>query len=61
MILIKTPLISSYNTPLIFDPNFQKFSMNSSNSNHYYPTAIETAVQNAWTSADVYRVNEQSD
>ena len=61
MILIKTLLISSYNTPLIFDPNFQKFSMNSSNSNHYYPTAIETAVQNAWTSADVYRVNEQSD
>ena len=61
MILIKTLLISSYNTPLIFDPNFQKFSMNSSNSNHYYPTAIETAVQNAWASADVYRVNEQSD
>ncbi|MBS1174709.1 MAG: leuS [Burkholderiaceae bacterium] len=35
--------------------------MNSSNSNYYHPTAIETAVQNAWNAADVYRVNEQSD
>ena len=35
--------------------------MNSSNSNHYHPTAIETAVQSAWNAADAYRVNEQSD
>ena len=35
--------------------------MNSSNSNHYHPTAIETAVQNAWNAVDAYRVNEQSD
>ena len=35
--------------------------MNTSQSNHYHPTAIEAAVQTAWTNADVYRVNEQSD
>ena len=35
--------------------------MNSSNPNHYNPTAIETAVQSAWNNADVYRVNENTD
>lgn len=35
--------------------------MTTSNSNHYHPSAIESAVQAAWNAADAYRVNEQSD